>query len=73
MCGITRRPARVPVRLSLRGNITMALPYAMIFCPFRALMRRIDKGRGTIETQCITSLQNQKSFCKSNQNNGTFF
>jgi hypothetical protein len=26
----------------LRGDITRALPYAMIFCPFRALMLRID-------------------------------
>jgi hypothetical protein len=39
------RDARVPVRRRFAANlcgITRALPYAMIFCSFRALMLRID-------------------------------
>ncbi|MDR1926038.1 MAG: hypothetical protein LBQ66_16845 [Planctomycetaceae bacterium] len=39
------RDARVPVRCRFAANlcgITRALTYAMIFCPFRALMQRID-------------------------------
>ncbi|MDR1922766.1 MAG: hypothetical protein LBQ66_00210 [Planctomycetaceae bacterium] len=40
------RDARVPVLRRYAANlcgITRALPYAMIFCSFRALMLRIDK------------------------------
>ncbi|MDR1924835.1 MAG: hypothetical protein LBQ66_10715 [Planctomycetaceae bacterium] len=36
-------------------NYRRALPYAMIFCPFRALMQCIDKFRSRDAMHCVST------------------